>query len=245
MRKLLLLIMGVIMINVSLAQSSITDSLRSHYERTYQQALVYNDISVAINSLQNLIAETPASNKIVLKDTLAMLYFASKSYYSALVLSKEVQQADASNINASARAAECYQNLGDIKNAILDYEKVVPILKNPYYYYQLAVCQYNLKRLAECEANINRVLADTSSNKIGVNFILPNGAEQQIPVSAAVLNMAAVIRMDAKNFVEAKKHLENALKIFPDFEGAQQNLNYCNQNLKGTKPKTSPTKTKG
>ena len=238
--------MGLIVLNIAHAQLSVSDSLRNHYQKTYQQALQYNDISVAINSLQNIIAETGGNNNILFKDTLAMLYFASKSYYSALLLSKEVYQANPSNINALARAAECNQNLGETKDAITDYEKVAPVLKNPYYYYQLAVCQYGLKRIVECEANINRVLADTNSNKIGVTFTLPNGSEQQIPVSAAVLNMAAVMKMDTKNYAAAKPYLESALKIFPDFEGARQNLNYCNENLKPAKASpANKTKAKG
>ncbi|MEP7163797.1 MAG: tetratricopeptide repeat protein [Ferruginibacter sp.] len=242
MKKISLLFAAVILVNISNAQSSINDSLRNHYQKTYQQALQYNDINVAINSLQNIIAETPGNAAVPMKDTLAMLYFASKSYYSSLLLSKEVFQANPSNINALARAAECNQNLGETKEAIADYEKVTPVLKNPYYYYQLAVCQYGLKRIVECEANIRRVLADSNSNKIGVSFTLPNGAEQQVPVSAAVLNMAAVMKMDTKNYAEAKAYLESALKIFPDFEGARQNLNYCNENLKSrsTKPAANP-----
>lgn len=247
MRKLLLLLCGIILFSIAHAQYSIKDSLKAHYEKTYQQALQYNDINVAINSLQNIISETADNSVFLLKDTLAMLYFASKSYYSSLMLSKEVHQANPSNISALARAAECFQNLGEIKSALDDYEKVAPVLKNPYYYYQLAVCQYSLKRIAECEVNINKVLADTNSNKIGVSFILPNGDEQKIPASAAVLNMSAVMKMDAKNFAAAKINLENALKIFPEFEGAKQNLNYCNENLKPSKQtKTTPAnKVKG
>ena len=247
MRKLLLFLAGMIIFSISYAQLSVSDSLKNHYQKTYQQALQYNDINVAVNSLQNIIAEIHGKNEMLMKDTLAMLYFASKSYYSALLLSKEVYQSNPSNINALARAAECYQNLGDAKNAIADYETVTPVLKNPYYYYQLAACQYELKRYAECETNISKVLADTSSNRIGVVFTLPNGNEQQIPASAAVLNMKAVMRMDIKNYAEAKSYLENALKIFPDFEGAKQNLSYCNDSLKTTKPakSLSENKTKG
>ncbi len=240
MRKLVLLLTGVVAFNISHAQLSVSDSLKNHYQKTYQLALQYNDINVAVNSLQNMIVETPGDAVIPLKDTLAMLYFASKSWYSCLLLSKEVYQANRSNINALARAAECNQNLGETKDAITDYETVTPILKNPYYYYQLAVCQYGLKRMVECETNIRKVLADSNSNKIAVVFILPNGNEQQIPVSAAVLNMAAVIKMDAKNYADAKNYLENALKIFPDFEGAKQNLNYCNENLKPAKTIKAP-----
>lgn len=236
MKKALLVFGAVILFSLSNAQNSIKDSLKAHYERTYQQALQYNDINVAINALQNILAETNDNSVFLIKDTLSMLYFASKSYYSSLMLSKEVHQANPSNVNALARSAECFQNLGEIKSALEDYEKVAPVLKNPYYYYQLAVCQYSLKRIAECEVNINKVLADTNSNKIAVSFILPNGDEQKIPASAAVLNMSAVMKMDTKNFADAKINLENALKIFPEFEGARQNLNYCNENLTLSKP---------
>jgi tetratricopeptide (TPR) repeat protein len=247
MRKLLLLLTAVFVINFSQAQVSVSDSLKNHYQKTYQQALQYNDVNVAINALQNILAETHDNNTVLLKDTLAMLYFASKSYYSALVLSKEVYKINSSNIIALARAAECYQNLGEIKNAITDYEIVTPVLKSPYYYYQLAACQYGLKRYIECEASINKVLADSNSNKIAVSFILPNGNEQQVPASAGALNMAAIMKMDAKNYALAKTYLERALKLYPDFEGAQQNLNYCNDNLNPSKPgKSAPvTKPKG
>lgn len=236
MRKTLLTLTAVILINISFAQTSIMDSLKIHYQKTYEQALKYNDVNVAINSLQHIIAETQGTASVTLKDTLAMLYFASKSYYQALLLSKEVYQANNTNVYALARAAECNQHLGEIKDAITDYETVTPILKNPYYYYQLAVCQYGLKRIAECEMNIKIILADSNSNKIAVSFILPNGNEQQIPVSAAILNMAGVMKMEAKNYADAKNFLESAIKLFPDFVGAQQNLKYCNENLKPEKP---------
>lgn len=238
-RTLLVLALGITV--QTNAQVSVGDSIKAHYMKTYQQAIDYNDAGVAINSLQNIIVETTGPNKILFKDTLSMLYFASKSYYSALILSKEVYQASPSNINALARAAECYQNLGEIKSAITDYETVAPLLKNPYYYYQLAACQYNMKRMIECQANLNKVLADTNSNKIGATFLLPNGSEQQVPVSAAALNIAAVMKIDEKNYADAKVLLENALKIYPDFEGAKQNLSYCNENMKGTKPKSAAT----
>lgn len=246
MNKHIFLLFGIV-ISISAKAQTETINLKAHYQKTYQQALQYNDLNVAINSLQNIIAETGASESIPLKDTLGMLYFASKVYYSSLILSKEVYEADASNINALARAAECNQYLGETKNAIADYEKVILVDKNPYYFYQLAVCQYGLKRIAECEANINRVLLDSNSSKTAVIFTLPNGGEQQVPANAAVLNMKAVMKMDQKDFVAAKKNLESALAIYPQFEGARQNLNYCNETLKPAKPaKTaSPGKPKG
>ncbi len=239
MRKIFVLFAGLWATSCSFAQS-MSDNLKSHYQKTYQQALQYNDVNVAINALQNIIAETPGNENILLKDTLSMLYFATKSYYSSLILSKEVYKANPNNVNALARSGESNQNLGELKSAIEDYEKAAPILKSPYYYYQLAACQYGLKRYTECEASINKVLADSNSNKIAVSFILPSGGEQQVPASAGALNMAAIMKIDTKNYAMAKTYLEAALKLYPDFEGAKQNLAYCNENLKGTKPAKTP-----
>ncbi len=236
MRRSSLLFTALFLAGISQAQLSVSDSIKKHYQKTYQQGIEYNDVNVVINALQNIIAESSGNDAIILKDTLAMIYFASKSYYPALLLSKEVCQSSPSNLNARARVAECNQNLGQVKEAIADYEIVAPQLKNPYYYYQLAACQYGLKRISECEANIRKVVADTNSNKIGVTFTSPNGNEQEIPVNAAALNMAAVIKMDSKNFADAKNYLESALKLYPGFDGAKQNLNYCNDNLKTGKP---------
>ncbi len=239
MKKILITFLVILSIQPSKAQQSFRDSIKDHFNKTYQNALKYNDINVAINSLQNIISESNSNEALLLKDTMAMLYFATKSYYSSLILSKEVYQLDPSNISALARSAECYQNLGEIKNAVTDYETVTPLLKNPYYYYQLAVCQYSLKRFSECEASIHKVMTDSNSNKIAVVFNMPNGNEQQVPVDAAALNMSAVLKMDNKYFAEAKIYLEKSLLIFPEFEGAKQNLKYCLENLKSpasTKP---------
>ena len=83
MKKLILFVFGVMMISCSFAQDS--TALRKHYLKVYRQALAYNDANAAINALQNYIA---ADNSIAYKDTLSMLYFNVKSYYSSLLLSE-------------------------------------------------------------------------------------------------------------------------------------------------------------
>ncbi len=91
MKRITCCLLAILLINQANAQSSLADSLKKHYQKTYSQALLYNDINVAINSLQNILAASNGTNNLVVKDTLSMLYHASKSYYSALVLSKEVE----------------------------------------------------------------------------------------------------------------------------------------------------------
>jgi tetratricopeptide (TPR) repeat protein len=242
MKKLIPLFIGILVISGAAAQDSI--SLRKHHLKVYRQALAYNDANAAINALQNYIA---ADNNNRYKDTLSMLYFNVKSYYSALLLAEEVYKADAENVTAMARAAECYDELGDPKTAIELYEKVVPKTKSPYQIYKLGICQYQLKRTVECEASARVALADTSSKRIGVVFTMADGSQQTVPVDAAAANLLGVLKMDAKNFVGAKADFQQSLKLYPDFAGAKGNLDVCDKNLKtpAKVPSKPPTKPKG
>jgi tetratricopeptide (TPR) repeat protein len=208
-----------------------TDGLKKHYLKVYSQALVYNDVNAAINGLHGYLA---ADNNLAYKDTLSMLYFSTKSYYSALLLAEEVYKAEPANMLAMARAAECYDQLGDPKTATSLFEQVVPKTKNPYHIYKLATSQYQLKRIAESELSARTVMADTNSKKIGVNFTMVNGEQQAVPVNAAAANLLGVIKMDAKNYAGAKADFQQALTLFPQFAGAKQNMDVCDKNLKGT-----------
>jgi tetratricopeptide (TPR) repeat protein len=238
MKKWIPVLFGAWVVSGASAQDSMT--LRKHYLKVYHQALAYNDANAAINALQNYIA---TDNSTIYKDTLSMLYFNVKSYYSSLLLSEEVYKADPENVNAMARAAECYDELGDPKTSISLYEKVVPVTKNPYHIYKMGICQYELKRTAECEISAKAALADTSSKRIGVVFTMADGTQQTVPVDAAAANLLGVLKMDAKNYAGAKTDLQQALKLFPDFAGAKNNLDVCEKNLKA--PAKTPVKPKG
>lgn len=227
MKKIFFLLCGLIVISSSNGQ---TDSLKKHYLKMYKQALTYNDATIAINALHGYIAE---DNNILYKDTLSMLYFNTKSYYSALLLAEEVYKASPGNTNAMARTAECYDELGDPKTAAGLYEQVVLKTKSPYLFYKLAICQYQLKRNAECEASAKIALADTNSKRIGVIFTSADGSQQSVQVDAAATNLLGVLKMDAKNFAGAKLDFQQSLKLFPDFAGAKSNLDICDKNLKG------------
>lgn len=240
MKKIFLILLCTISVA---AISQETETLKKHYLKTYNQALTYNDINAAINALHGYIA---VDDNINYKDTLSMLYFRSKAYISALLLSEEVYKAVPANVAAMSRTAECYDELGDAKTATGLYEQVVSKTKDPYNTYKLAICQYQLKRVAECEQSAKAVLSDTSSKRIGVAFILADGSQQAVPVNAAAYNLLGVLKMDSKNYPGAKADLQQALTLFPDFAGAKENLEVCEKNLKqGTKAQVkTPVKVK-
>ena len=238
MKKLLFVSLGLALAGMASGQVPGSDRLKKHYLDTYEHALKYNDLGLAINSLNNAIVEMPAGEEIAYKDTLSMLYFKNKDYLSCLLLSQEVYKANPTNTNALTRAGDCYQAAGDYRNAAEVFEKVAPLQNNPFYYYQLAVCQYTIKKGVEARTNIDKAIADTNSNHTAIIFVSPNGSQQQVPVSAAAINLKAIMLMDEKNYAQAKQLLQSALKIDPDFQGAQQNVIVCDNAIKGNKPKS-------
>lgn len=219
-------------------------AMKKHYLRVYNQGISYNDPAAAIMGLHGYLA---IDSNVTYKDTLSMLYFGVKNYYSSLLLSEEVYKAQPKNAESMARAAECYDLLGDPKTAVGLYEQVVPKTKNPYHVYKLAVGQYQLKRTLECEASARAVLADTTSKRIGVSFTNGDGTQQTVSVGAAAANLLGVLQMDAKNYPLAKQYFSQAITLFPQFEGAKQNLDACDKATKGgTKPPAkTPVKKQG
>jgi len=242
MKKSILLLIGIVSLTTVTAQDS--EAMKKHYLKMYDNALVYNDARAAINALNGYLA---IDSGTAYKDTLSMLYFSTKAYVSALILAEEVYKKEPGNTDAMARTAECYDELGDPKTAVSLFEQVVPKTKNPYHLYKLAVGQYQLKRTLESEVSAKAVIADTASKRIGVNFSSIDGTQQAVPVNAAAANLLGVLKMDAKNYTGAKTEFQAALKLFPDFTGAKQNLEACEKALKGgTKvPAKTPARPKG
>ncbi|MBL7729772.1 MAG: tetratricopeptide repeat protein [Chitinophagaceae bacterium] len=238
MKRILPLVISIFLVGQAMSQGE--EGMKKHYLKMYNNALSYNDPAAAINALHGFLA---LDSSLLYKDTLSMLYFTVKNYYSALLLSEEVYQGMPKNAEAGARAAECYDQLGDPKTSVKLYEEIVPKTKNPYHIYKLAVGQYQLKRTMECELSARTAMADTNSRKIGVGFTNGDGSVQAVPVFAASANLLGVLQMDAKNYAAAKNYFSEAVKSFPEFAGAKENIAACDAKLKGgTKP---PVKGKG
>jgi tetratricopeptide (TPR) repeat protein len=215
---------------------------RQHYLDLYKRALKYNDSRTAITALNGYLT---LGDDVAYKDTLGYIYYLAGDYYSSLLLTKEVTDAQPENNNALERLASCYNQLGDLKACVETYEKLIPKTKNPYHHYQLAVAQYQLKRIAECNQNLQVAIADTSSKRIPVAFTVAEGQVQNVPVMAASYNMLGVIQMDVKNYADARKLINKAIEVYPDFVGARQNLAALDKISKGGGQGTKPPKGRG
>lgn len=207
------------------------------YRTVLSNSLKYNDVSTAILACHYLLAVNPQNTS--LKDTLAMLYFESRSFLQTIMLAGEILQANPDNTRMLEIQAIAQQNLGLVKEALETYEKLQKKTKSLLHSYQIATLQFALKRYGECEATLAEILRDPKSEQEKVNVIIGNQGQQEVILKAACLNMAGVIYMEQNQDDKAKKFFDEALKVDKEFLLPKGNLEYiANKNKpKDTNPK--------
>jgi tetratricopeptide (TPR) repeat protein len=199
-------------------------------KKILKQSLAYNDASTAIHALHSIIALEGANSSY--KDSLAIVYFQSGAYASSFSLSKELLANKPANGNLLEINAVSIQSLGNVKEAVTAYEKLLTVSKNQYHAYQLAYMQFGIKRLAEAQKTIDFLLTLDGTNTKNIQIAFPSikdkNKQQNIPLQAAIQNLRGLIAYDLKDTTTAEKAFGEALKIAPEFEYAQQSLKSMN-----------------
>jgi tetratricopeptide (TPR) repeat protein len=170
------------------------------YRKIYDTALNYNDF------------------------TLAALYFQRGAWPQVVLLTTELLTGNPSNIGALELRAVANQSLGRAKESLEDYESLYKQNKNPYHLYEIASLQLAMKRFGECEQSVRQLLSDMSIKDKEIAITVQDGRSQQVPLAAAAMNMNGVLDLEQGKKDSAKGHFENAIKVFPEFLLAKNNL---------------------
>jgi predicted Zn-dependent protease len=227
MKQLIAFFIAVLMFSNLYAQPKLTNiDLAVVNQNIYRNALKYQDFSSATYALQTLVALYP--NDVSYKDTLAQVYFTAGQPLQSVLCAKEVLQIQPKNTGMLYILASTYQTAGNAKEAIDNYEKLYTLKKEVNYLYQIAVLQYQLKRVGECETNLEAILKNTESEKNKINIVSPDGVPQEVSIKAAALNVKGFILKDAGKITEAKDLFEKALALEPNFLLAKGNLDSIN-----------------
>ncbi len=201
-------------------------------EKTYQQALRYGDVGVAVNSLYVLLAKHPDNNSY--KDSLARIYFQVGSYNQCLRVCEELLVAKPNDTTTLRMMAMSYKSLGNAVEAIAEFEKVVKLTGNVYDTYQKAALEYNIKRLQESKISIELVLK-LATDKHKIVLYIDQDNKQEVPLRAAAFNLYGMIAKDFNDTASARFLFDEAIKIFPEFYFANANLKALND-LEAKKP---------
>lgn len=205
-------------------------------EKVFRTGLKYNDLSVAKQALYNMMAIDESATNLL--DSLAVLYYKSNDPINCLLVCNDVISRSPSNMMILEIKAITEQNVGLLKEALSDYEKLQSKSKEEHHSYQIAAIQYQLKRFGECESTINSLLLSPKIDEKKVNISLNERSQQEVPMKAALFNMKGVLYLDLARKPEAKLMFQEALKIMPDFQLPKGNLAALEQQENLTSPET-------
>lgn len=217
--------------------------------RIYKTALKNYDLQAATIALYNMQALKP--ERADLNDSLALLYFAGERYAQAYLIGEGIVTSDPKRNDILELVAVSKQNLGMVKEALADYEKLYGVDKSVFYLYQMSTLQYQLKRYGECVASLDQIIANADADKQKVNIRLQQGS-QEVPMKAAAYNVKGICAMELNQEEAAKQNFNKAIELFPDFALAKGNLDLVNKKKVGdskqpasetTNTKTTTTKT--
>lgn len=200
--------------------SNVSDSIPFDL-RVYENAMLIGDYDVARTALLYLITSNP--EHIPFLDSLTRLYYVTGMYGQALISSEIYLKKDEHNESILEISAACYSVLGDSKKALSTYEILFQKNKSMKYLYQIAVIQYQMKRLGECEQSVSQIIQSKEgmTEKISINMA---GQMQEVPISAAAYNLSGVMNKELGQNEKAQSDFKQALKIFPEYFLAQNNL---------------------
>ena len=190
--------------------------------KVYRLALSFSDYGVAKQAIYDLIAKYP--ERIDYMDTLAALYFSMEAYPQCLAAAGIVLKVQPENMQMMELFAVCQNAMKNPKEALEMYEKIYAKSKSLYHLYEIAVLQYTLQRYGECNGSIEKIIADKDATTQKLHISYDEQNTQEVPYAAAVYNLRGVMEKDLSQKDKAKADFEEAIKIFPEFKLAKNNL---------------------
>ncbi len=182
----------------------------------------WSDGETAKDALYDLIVENQGNDSIIYD--LAVYYYQSQKYPSAVLVSQELLKRNPKNTGALEIAAVGYENLGVFDRSLQYYESLYLLLNNSAVLYKMAYLQLRLKRYKECGTSIDILMADTSVDSLKVSYSDGTNKPKEYPMKVALLNLKGMVAQEQDDKVTAKKFYDLALAQAPDFTPAKDNL---------------------
>lgn len=191
----------------------------------YANAAKYNDIVAAKDALYALIELDPTGGGTAsYKDSLLNLFYGSQQYVSAVLLGRELHDQDPKNKSRLAILALAEQNLGVYVESLDHYKKLYDLSQNPSDLYQAAVLEFQLQRYLECNISLDKILSNPASEKEKIYIAYNQQQGQECPLKAAAFNIKGYSAQSMNKMDDAKMMFNEALKVFPEFELAKNNI---------------------
>ncbi|MGB1317216.1 MAG: tetratricopeptide repeat protein [Flavobacteriales bacterium] len=193
---------------------------------TFSRTVEMGDYLTSISVMNQII--TLDSLNLDYHDTLAVLYYNTKMYTPAIVSAESVLRKKESQ-KMTALLIKCYEAIGDFESVAGHYK--LKVEKNPddlAAYYEFGLSSFYANQFKSSLSIMNHVLkmpmANSSTVKISTGRIV-----EKVPYNAAALNVIGLSLLSLGDTTSAKRAFSEALKVYPYFELADENLKILNQ----------------
>ncbi|MEM8565309.1 MAG: hypothetical protein AAGF85_02530 [Bacteroidota bacterium] len=191
----------------------------SHYARTYQAAIRYNDYNVAKHALYNMLVENPQNDSILY--SLSLLYIQGQQYASAVLSANDILSIKPNHTGALEIAAISYENLGIKDKALTSYETLYLNTEDYNTLYKMAFLQYDLAKYTGSKTNVDILLGKKESEELKSLYTLANNEQKEFPIKVSLLTLKGMIDAANGDKTSAMKFFDEALALAPDFELAK------------------------
>lgn len=203
-------------------QMTASQIFSSHYARTYQAAIRYNDYNVAKHALYNMLVENPQNDSILY--SLSLIYIQGQQYASAVLSANDILTLKPDHTGAMEIAAISYENLGIKDKALSNYETLYLNTEDYNTLYKMAFLQYDLAKYSEAKTNVDILLGKKETEELKSVYTLANNEQKEFPIKVSILTLKGMISASSGDAAGAKKLYNEALALAPDFELAKEEL---------------------
>jgi tetratricopeptide (TPR) repeat protein len=198
------------------------DPLYLHYARKYSLATQWNDYAVAKDALYDMIIENPGNDSLLF--TLAYYYYENQQYAPALLINQELLARKPKDLNFLEMAAVSAEALGVKDKALQNYETLYLLSNNINTLYKISFLQFDMKRYNESLTNVDILLSKPEITTSKVYYNDAAGKQKEYIMKVPILTLKGLNLLERGDKVAAKKALDEALAIAPDFALAKESL---------------------
>jgi tetratricopeptide (TPR) repeat protein len=190
--------------------------------KIYRQSLQYLDLQSAATAVLHMMTLKPERKEF--RDSLMYVYFTAEKFSQAFLVGESILKEKPDNKEVIEVVALSKQQLGMVKEALPDYEKLYQLSKDLFYLYQVAGIQYQLKRMGECMATTDQIIGSKDAASRKVTITNSDGSSEEVSFMAAALNIKSLCLLDMGQTEQAKGFLNEVVKLEPGFRLAAANL---------------------
>ena len=224
MRKIKFLVLGMAICSMGAMAQQDSSLYAQEYGRQvliYQAAQAFADPEMEKSALYNLLSLNPNDANVL--RSLAMLYYSNGRFTSSALVGMDFLKKYPGDSTALEVCALSYEQLRLYDRAVEYYEQLYLLKDDVYLLYQITYLQYVLKRYNEAKNNIG-ILESRITDDNKISLTKADKQVQEVPMMAALKNLAGLVALDEGNKEGAKAYFNEALKIAPDFEAARLSL---------------------